>query len=192
MKMFRRALSLLALACVAGSPSFAFAQDPPGRLNAAEFIWDRTLAVLGTDDIRNGFTLGIEWGRGARIAPFRTDSVVVRELMGLRMMVEASVRQNEKTYAAAHLSFGARWTAVAGRWKGWYVEAGTGPVVVSRTGEDINNTFSMGTFFGVGRYTEPTPDSPRYGLRFIHISNAGAKPPNPSANFLEFVVGIQF
>ncbi|TAM89862.1 MAG: acyloxyacyl hydrolase [Candidimonas sp.] len=74
-----------------------------------------------------------------------------------------------------------RWT-IANR---FYLEAGVGPTVFTRTqfaGETISTAFQFGDQIGVGAYLS---NNSRLGVRYSHYSNGSIKTPNPGLNVLQ-------
>lgn len=74
----------------------------------------------------------------------------------------------------------------------YYLEAGVGPTVFSRThfaGKNISTAFQFGDHIGVGAYLS---DSSRIGLRYSHFSNASIKKPNPGLNVLQLIYTYQY
>lgn len=74
----------------------------------------------------------------------------------------------------------------------YYIEAGVGPTVFTRTrfaDENISTAFQFGNHIGVGAYVS---DASRISLRFSHFSNAGIKTPNPGMNIAQLIYSHQF
>lgn len=74
----------------------------------------------------------------------------------------------------------------------FYVEAGVGPTVFTRTtvaGERISSAFQFGDQIGVGAYLS---NNSRLGLRFAHFSNAGMKQPNPGLGVFELTYTYRY
>ena len=74
----------------------------------------------------------------------------------------------------------------------YYLEAGVGPTVFSRTAiadRRISTAFQFGDHIGVGAYLS---DNSRLGLRFSHFSNAGIKDPNPGLNVFQLIYTYQY
>ncbi|HEY9279893.1 MAG TPA: acyloxyacyl hydrolase [Eoetvoesiella sp.] len=74
----------------------------------------------------------------------------------------------------------------------YYIEAGVGPTVFTRThfaDETISTAFQFGNHIGVGAYLS---ESSRVGLRFSHFSNASIKRPNPGLDVLQLTYTYQY
>ncbi len=74
----------------------------------------------------------------------------------------------------------------------YYIEAGVGPTVFTRTrfaDKNISTAFQFGDHIGVGAYLS---DSSRLGLRFSHFSNASIKKPNPGLDVLQLTYTYQY
>lgn len=74
----------------------------------------------------------------------------------------------------------------------YYIEAGVGPTVFTKTrfaDKDISTAFQFGDHIGVGAYLS---DTSRLGLRFSHFSNASIKKPNPGLNILQLTYTYQY
>lgn len=74
----------------------------------------------------------------------------------------------------------------------YYLEAGVGATVFSRTDfadKNLSTAFQFGDHIGVGAYLS---DTSRIGLRFSHFSNAGIKEPNPGLNILQLLYTYRY
>src|SRR5690606_36732688 len=74
----------------------------------------------------------------------------------------------------------------------YYLEAGIGPTVFSRTDfadRHISTAFQFGDHIGAGVYLS---HNSRLGLRFSHFSNGSIKDPNPGLNILQLMYTYQY
>ena len=74
----------------------------------------------------------------------------------------------------------------------YYLEAGVGPTVFSRTkfaDRNISTAFQFGDHIGVGAHIS---DSSRVTLRLSHFSNASIKKPNRGLNVLQLMYTYQY
>jgi hypothetical protein len=86
---------------------------------------------------------------------------------------------------------GGRWTARKGSLKNCYFELGSGISLSDGTSIDVNSRFNFASFFGAGLFLSSNQDAPRFGVRWLHISNAKLEPPNRGLNQLEIVLGFK-
>ncbi|TEA77247.1 acyloxyacyl hydrolase [Allopusillimonas ginsengisoli] len=81
------------------------------------------------------------------------------------------------------------------RWSfgnGYYLEAGAGPTLISRTrfaNKTLSTAFQFGDHIGGGVYLS---GNSRIGLRFSHFSNADIKRPNAGLNALQLLYSYQY
>ncbi len=74
----------------------------------------------------------------------------------------------------------------------FYLEAGTGLTVLSRTnfaGKELSTKFQFGSHLGLGVLIS---NSHRLGVRYSHYSNANIKKPNPGLDLLEVSYTYQY
>ncbi|MBB5215052.1 acyloxyacyl hydrolase [Parapusillimonas granuli] len=74
----------------------------------------------------------------------------------------------------------------------FYVEAGVGPTVTSRTvfaGRELGTRFQFGSYLGAGFTVQ---DRHRIGLRYAHYSNANIKKPNMGLDILQLTYTYRF
>lgn len=74
----------------------------------------------------------------------------------------------------------------------FYIEAGFGPTVFTRThfaNEEISTAFQFGSEVGMGVYLSRAS---RIGMRFAHFSNGGIKTPNPGFQILQLTYTYQY
>ncbi len=74
----------------------------------------------------------------------------------------------------------------------FYLEAGVGPTVFTRTrvaSEEISTALQFGSHIGAGMYVS---DSSRIGVRYSHFSNANIKTPNPGLDVLQLTYTYQY
>lgn len=79
-------------------------------------------------------------------------------------------------------------------WPGetYYLEAGVGPSLLSRTrfaGKNLSTRFQFTSHIGGGFLVN---DVHRFGLRYTHVSNASIKRPNPGLDLIEATYTYQF
>ena len=76
--------------------------------------------------------------------------------------------------------------------KGWFLDAGVGPNLLSRLYENRKRDFSTAFQFGDSIAVGYQSDRWVAGVTFQHFSNAAIKQPNPGVNFALFSIGYRF
>lgn len=158
------------------------------RANIVEISAGHGVEILGTSETRYGVGVGIEWGRPGRIAP-SSRSWAAREEVHLRVFRSFT---GDEGFDGLVAGFGTRWHMTGGRLKNGYFELGSGIGVTNGVSTDVNAHFNFVSFLGAGFFFTSDANAPRFGLRWVHVSNAGIEPPNRGLNQFEAVFGMKF
>jgi|SRR5688500_8607387 len=175
-----------------GNPLLMLQESPETlarlRGNVFELSIGHGVQILGTSEVRYGVGIGIEWGRPSRIAP-SSNSFAARESAYLRLFRSFT---SDEGFDGLVAGFGTRWHATSGRLKNGYFEIGSGIAVTDGVSIDVNSHFNFVSFLGGGFFFTNSFTSPRFGLRWVHVSNAGIESPNRGLNQVEAVFGFRF
>ena len=185
--------------CVAGflsGPFFASADfdyaRAAGRLRSRTFemSFAHSAHFLGTQEIRLGFHVGLEWGRPSRWLTFRgRPDILSQEVAGIQLMRSIHGASGVDVLA---VEVGGRWIGAGNALKNAYAEAGTGITIGDGTTIDLDARFNVMSYVGFGGYLTPRPASPRLGIRYVHLSNAGTNRPNYGLNLFQLTYGTRF
>jgi hypothetical protein len=158
------------------------------RATVLELSVGHGVEILGSRESRYGVGAGIEWGRPGRTFKSGND-IAVREAVHLRFF--RSFNENEG-FDGLTLGIGLRLHSTAGRLRNGYFEIGTGVAVTDGVSIDVNSRFNFVSFVGGGFYFDSSAAASRFGIRWVHVSNANIEPPNIGLNQLEAVFGFRF
>jgi lipid A 3-O-deacylase len=193
-KVLRRVRRMATIAVLVGSTGVA-AQSLDATTSSSTFR-------MFTASAASGAGLGLRWG-------YHTDyrrATLVYETPALW----SHSFNNEWGRVGLSLEFGASyWMADRGdpdsmwqlgaipmlRWwpnETFYLEAGVGPTVMSRTrfaDEELSTALQFGSRIGVGMLIA---DTHQLGIRYSHFSNADIKQPNPGLELVELSYTYRF
>ncbi len=171
------------------------AADEPGQRKEAwtlEGTAGRAWRILGTSRERTGLSLGLEWSRPGRFAALRgRPDIEARETLGVRYLISDTLGRDTSRLHGVWLSVGAIWIGRGETFKNLYLEIGTGLFFSNATSLDLNDKFNFANYIGFGTFLTGDPDSPRLGVRLVHISNGGVNPPNRGFNLIQVTFGIR-
>jgi hypothetical protein len=174
-----------------GNP-IIFQQSPETLSRLRGTIFEASIGhgveILGTSEARYGVGLGIEWGRPARVVP-TSNGLAAREEVHLRLFRSFT---SDEGFDGLVAGFGSRWHFTSGRMKNGYFEIGSGVGITDGVSIDVNSHFNFVSFLGAGFFFNGDDHAPRFGIRWVHVSNAGIEPPNRGLNQFEAVYGIRF
>ncbi|MEO7454209.1 MAG: acyloxyacyl hydrolase [Fimbriimonadales bacterium] len=158
------------------------------RANVFELSIGHGAKILGTSEIRYGVGVGVEWGRPGRILK-SGQSIAIREEAHLQVF--RSFNENEG-FDGLVAGVGIRLHPLKGAVRNGYVEIGTGAAITDGVSTDVNSHFNFVSFVGAGFYFDSAASAHRFGIRWIHVSNANIEPPNIGLNQFEAVFGFRF
>lgn len=171
-------------------PATAQDFDPPTW--SADMSYGTSIMTLGTREYRWASTFGVELSWPARIAKIPSwERVRIEEFAGARVMFTDIYGQQGESFDAGWISLGFRLTYSDGDDYTPYVELGSGIFYANEETLDLSTKFNFASFAGVGMYIHSIKGSPRIGLRFIHISNAGTGGANGGVNLLQGTIGVK-
>jgi hypothetical protein len=164
----------------------------PGHTWTANVAQGTSVNTLGTRDERYATGLGVEMNWPARLSKVPGwESMRFQEFVGANGILTDPFGLGVRGLALAWLDLGFRWIFDSGPDYSPFIEFGSGLVWADRLTTDLSSRFNFGTFMGVGAYLHGFKGSPRAGLRFIHVSNAGTQGSNGGVNLLQFTVGVK-
>lgn len=144
--------------------------------------------LLGTSETRQNLSLSLEWARPSRALQPNPSQFAAQATCYVRLLTSFA---GDDTFDIGVLGIGARWSGISGRLKNGYLELGTGISLSDGLSIDVNDHFNFVSFLGGGAYFSESPNAPRLGVRWSHISNAGLRPPNRGLNQVEIVLGVR-
>lgn len=163
--------------------------------------WDRpiywisggkTWEILGSQDLRHGYGLHVQWAKPDRRLSFRQNRAKLvwegyyMHSTGGRPNRTDDIQTNLGLLALARYEQGPPGTARS------YWEAGWGLQYISRLGPDINLHLNSTPTLG-GGYIWPWGERELWvSARYHHISNGGLRKPNQGQNWLQVMVGVKF
>lgn len=180
--------------------SLALADDPLPRqtkLNAPStylnIFGGQSMTILGSEDRRTGFGLGIGFGRPEpqfRIRGIRSQLVCEAYYDHTSSRGASGFGPNQAD-SFGLLAYGLwRWPKKRGL--GLYATAGWGLQYTNRTSVDLDSKINSTPMLGLGVSWDTGGGEGSIGLRFVHISNAGFVGRNQGQNQLYVVYSWRF
>jgi hypothetical protein len=173
-------------------PPFIPLQSPADRLHSRTFEIGamNSIRILGTQEVRFGVNLGLEWGRPSRWLSFKgRPDFRVQEFLDVQVI---STRHNSSELHGFAAAVGGRWIGGGHALRNAYFEAATGLIIGDGTTIDLDTTLNIMSFIGFGFFTSNREDAARIGLRWLHVSNADTNLPNTGQNLLQLSIGLRF
>lgn len=186
-------MKLLPTLCAVGVCASASAQDPSGSSHDLFVFFGKGAKILGSSEIRDGG--GIAYASARNEPRFRIDrgrAQLVYEGYVDYTDSDGAIRPNESSYAAGGIAYARWWLRPLASDPRFYVDLGEGLQIATRTTYDlpseINSTpiLDLGVAFRIGH------EDGLFGVRFLHISNAGFVSPNRGQDEFFLTAGIQF
>lgn len=150
-------------------------------------------AILGSQDVRRGWTLGYQWTRPTRSVNalgFRVIQVWEVNAFHSRGGYLRREPANE-TFGAAAL-FLWRFEQASETGSGLYLEIGWGLQWANRRTWDLDSQLNSTPTATLGYFFPSYNKTIDLGVRFYHISNAGANLPNQGQNQVQLRLGVRF
>ncbi len=172
--------------------SSAIAQNFNPPTWSADVSYGTSIITLGTNEYRRGSTFGFELAWPARLAKFaKWKQVQIDEVAGAKVILTDVYGRDGSNFLAGWLSFGMRLTYSNGEEYSPYMEFGSGVFLADQLTGDISTRANFASFAGAGMYLHTIEGSPRIGIRWIHISNAGTGGSNGGVNLLQATLGMK-
>lgn len=175
-----------------GNPWIPLAQSPETLSRLKSTVVEASIGhgvqILGTSEIRYGVGVGVEWGRPSRLIK-SSDWLAVREGPHLRIFRSFT---GDEGFDGLVVGLGTRFVFTKGRLTNGYFEVGSGIGITDGISIDVNSYFNFVSFIGGGFYFDSDSRAPRFGVRWVHVSNAGIEQPNRGLNQIEAVYGFRF
>jgi len=153
----------------------------------------QSMTILGSEDRRTGFGVGLAYGRNEpRFAISGASSELVYEAYyDQTRSPGASGQGPNSSYSYGVLAYARyRWPKKRG-W-GLYATAGWGLQYTDRTSVDLDSHINSTPMLGLGVAFDTGDGEGTIGLRFLHISNAGLVGRNQGQNQLFLVYSWNF
>lgn len=152
----------------------------------------KSLQVLGSQDIRNGYGLHVQWSKPEKRFSFRQNRANM--VLETYYMHSTGGRPNRTDDIQTNLGL-----LVMGRFEQgqpgeqrWYWETGWGLQYISRLGPDINLHINSTPTIGAGLIIPRGKQEFFVGARYLHISNGGFRRPNQGQNWIQMMLGVKF
>jgi hypothetical protein len=158
------------------------------RANVFEVSLGHGVQILGTSEIRYGVGVGAEWGRPSRFIK-SSNAFAIRDEVHIRVFHSFT---DDEGFDGIVVGFGTRFHFTSGQLKNGYFELGSGVGLTDGVSTDVNSHFNFVSFLGAGFFFASEGNAPRFGVRWVHVSNAGIEPPNRGLNQFEAVFGVRF
>ena len=184
----------LALGVLCAASAAALADEKPHWT-----IWAgpaSSVKFLGSEDVRVGGYYGIQYSRPDPRVHFRgEDGEFVIEAYHLFTKGGGfNDKPVDNSFAYGAIAIARYWPKSwsQGDWNAYY-EAGIGLQHQSQSTTDLNEHWNFTPLLGAGlEYEASSNCSVMLGIRLLHISNGGLRPPNQGQNQLLFMTGVRF
>lgn len=183
---FGLAMFLLAPTAVAAP------EKAPGKTDAgwyAGFMLGRSELILGSEDLRRGFGIGLGYGKPEPRLRFRD----VPAQLVLMAYYQSTKGDRAEKYADAYgVLATARYRFRTNGKVGAYLDLGWGLQATNRTSIDLDSLLNSTPMVGFGAAVRNGSSEILLGVGLLHISNAGLKGDNQGQNQLFLHLGFRF
>lgn len=172
--------------------SSAYADEFRAPTWSLDLGFGTSVITMGTEEYRWATSIGFEVNWPARITKIQSwENIEFREFASARWLITDAYGRGDRPFDAGWLCLGFRWQYLGNSEYSPYFEFGSGFVYVDHLVHDLTTNFNFGSFAGIGVFLHSLKGSPRLGLRFVHISNAGTGGSNGGVNLLQGVIGVR-
>jgi hypothetical protein len=171
-------------------PAFGFSQPPEGWLvHGGPAI---SLKILGSVDQRSGAVLGFQKVRPEkRIAILQIPAQMVFE--GYFQVTSGGAFEYPRDTTGALGGFAAgRWETSPPAGPSFFIEVGLGLQLSTQATHDLNIPINFTPVGGLGIAWTKGKSRLQVTARYMHVSNAGIRPPNRGQNYAQLLVGWRF
>lgn len=152
----------------------------------------RSARILGSQDMRNNYGISIAWARPERKFKWRYGPAkLVMEGYYEHSAGTPALGRDERAQEAFGFIGYARFHFVRREYS-FYLDIGEGIQIANVESYDLNTKINSSPMIGVGVGIRQGSQETLVGVRILHLSNAGIRPPNRGQNQVQFTVSVRF
>ena len=168
-------------------------QNNGGATRLLTVFGGQSYEILGSEDVRQAWGMGIQWVRSERALRFKgfmADLVMEGYFLDSTSKGASQMPPN-RTLAFGGLAMARYKWPVKNDVRG-YLEIGWGLQYTPETSVDLDSNINSTPVLGFGASIQRSGHEFLVGLRYLHISNAGIRGNNQGQNGLNLLFGMSF